>query len=96
MGFLGSWAVLAISHHALVAWAAACCGKHNFDQYSILGDDIAIFDKAVADYYLVLLSKLGVDVSLQKSFMEDGLAEFAKAYYRKGVDFKPISPSMLL
>lgn len=88
---------MALSHHVLVAWAAAEVYPGNlFLDYSILGDDIAIWDEAVARVYLSRLQLLGVEVSSHKSFAEVGLAEFAKSYYHYGKDLKPISPDLLL
>lgn len=43
-----------------------------------------------------LLTSLGVEVSIQKSFAEEGIAEFAKAYFVNGEDFKPLSPDLLI
>lgn len=96
MGFLSSWAAMAFSHHVLVRWAAVCVGKPEFTDYSILGDDIVIWDSKVANEYKILLSELGVEISIQKSFSEIGLAEFAKTYYCKGVEHKPIPGQSLV
>lgn len=46
--------------------------------------------------YRYILSILGIGVSSKKSFSEVGIAEFAKAYYRNGVDLKPLSPDLFL
>jgi len=39
---------------------------------------------------------LGIEISVSKSYRDYGLAEFAKGYYRKGHNLKPISPDLLL
>lgn len=62
----------------------------------MLGDDSVNWHKAVSAYYRKLLGYLGVRLAESKSFHEKGLAEFAKAYYRDGVDLKPISPNLFL
>lgn len=70
-------------------------GLESFEDYAILGDDIVIWNHRVAEEYLLLLENLGVQVSLTKTFKERGLAEFAKSYYRQGVDLKPLPASLL-
>jgi hypothetical protein len=42
------------------------------------------------------LTLLGIEISVAKSYRDYGLAEFAKGYYRKGHNLKPISPDLLL
>jgi len=66
------------------------CGLKTFTDYAILGDDIVIWNSSVAGMYSLLLDRLGVNVSITKTFSEKGLAEFAKSYYRQGVDLKPL------
>lgn len=95
MGFLSSWASMAFSHHVLVRWAAIIEGKHGFNDYALLGDDIVIWDESVANRYKILLGQLGVEISIMKSFQEKGLAEFGKTYFNRGRDLRPIPASNL-
>lgn len=89
MGALSSWAMLALSHHAIVQWAAYQVNKTGwgsrrwFPDYAILGDDIVIKDAAVASKYLEILGSLGVKVNLSKSLIsrEKRVCEFAKKYF---------------
>jgi hypothetical protein len=67
MGMLSSWAAFALSHHYLVQACAIRIGIPNFTEYSLLGDDIVIFDPIVAGSYRKALTLLGVDVSDSKS-----------------------------
>lgn len=63
-----------------------------FSEYAVLGDDIIIWNKPVADKYLNILKRLGVDVGLAKSIISlkgKGL-EFAKRTILNGVDVSPI------
>lgn len=83
---------MALSHHILVLWAATRCGRIRFDAYAILGDDVVIWDDLVAETYLQILKKLGIEVSLIKSFNQRAVAEFAKCYFMHGRIYKPISP----
>jgi len=93
MGMLSSWPVMAISHHMLVWWAYKLTypdrDPKNFEGYCILGDDLVIRDKYVAKSYLQLISALGVDYSVEKSFFSIGLAEFAKSLFLRGRDLTP-------
>jgi len=99
IGALSSWAMLALSHHILVQIAAHRAGvKEWFSHYALLGDDIVIADKSVADNYLSLMQSLGVPINLSKSFeMETGGLEFAKRWINPLYgDLSPISPGLVL
>lgn len=60
-----------------------------------MGDDILISDPAVAKVYLRALELLGVSISLDKSIVAVGRAEFAKSLFLYGKELKPISFSLL-
>jgi len=67
-----------------------------FTNYALLGDDITIADKAVADAYLVLMKDLGVEINLSKSLESElGLVEFAKRLILDGSDVSPVPPKLL-
>lgn len=92
MGALSSWAMLALTHHFIVQYAAHSCGKLGwFSQYLILGDDIVIFDKAVAQAYLKLMKTLGVDINLIKSVVSNTHFEFAKRFVSSEKNFSALS-----
>jgi len=95
MGALSSWAMLALTHHAVLQYAAylAYPGKPGwFQEYALLGDDIVIADKAVAEKYLVLMDTLGVEVGLSKSLVSStGSLEFAKRTWVRGRLSSPFS-----
>lgn len=90
--------MLALTHHVIVQVAARRVGhKRFFDLYAVLGDDIVIADKAVADAYLVLMDDLGVDINLSKSLTSDvGVLEFAKRLIIESQDVSPIPPKLLV
>lgn len=96
MGALSSWAMLAFTHHFLVQASAWLSGHTHMDRlytnYSILGDDLVLGDKVVADMYLKLLKSLGVKCGLHKSLISPkGTAlEFAKKTFWLGKDVSPI------
>jgi len=78
MGAYSSWAMLAITHHFIVRFSALKCGISNFRDYSLLGDDICIYNDAVASMYLKVMETLGVSINLNKSILSSDFAEFAK------------------
>lgn len=98
MGALSSWAMLALIHHAFVQWAALRCGLVKrpgdwFADYAVLGDDIAIASKPVAEAYQDIMARIDVAIGLHKSLISlPGLAiEFAKKFYLRGQNLSPIS-----
>jgi len=96
MGALSSWGMLAITHHYIVqysAWVSGVCPKYElFDQYAILGDDFVIWNKTVAQKYLKIMKRLGLEINLAKSIVSPhGKAlEFAKRTFVNGLDVSPI------
>lgn len=54
----------------------------------VLGDDLVLFDKDIADRYLSLCKQLGVSINLSKSIIAKSspVVEFAKRTSVKGVD----------
>lgn len=88
MGALSSWAMLAMTHHFIVQWAAYNARGDStlpfswFNEYAVLGDDIVIGDSAVAREYVALMDWLGVGINLSKSLIsKKRVCEFAKRYY---------------
>lgn len=100
LGFYSSWPLFALSHHVIL-WIAAdrvYPGK-KFRAYAILGDDVVIADRRVAEQYRSILQLLGVTISEQKSLISNsGAFEFAKRFYvRSGrIDLSPFSMRALL
>jgi len=94
MGALSSWAMLAMTHHLIVQYAAFQIYKDQvgyFSNYAVLGDDIVIFDTKVAKRYHSVILSLGVECNLAKSISSpsgDAL-EFAKRTFYKGENVSP-------
>jgi len=86
MGALSSWAMFSLSHHALVQLAAYRAGRTGFfELYALLGDDLVIADKAVAEQYQKLCATFGVEIGLAKSMISSNRSlEFAKVVYFAG------------
>jgi len=82
MGTYSSWAVFTLTHHLLVHYCASLCGKENFNQYILLGDDIVIKDNDVALKYIKILTSMGVEVSPNKTHVSDDTYEFAKRWIK--------------
>lgn len=94
MGALSSWAMLALTHHFIVQFAAYRAGLRGwFTEYGVLGDDIVLGRPEVAKQYLFIMRVLGVGIGLHKSLISrSGTAlEFAKKTFFKGVDVSPIT-----
>lgn len=82
LGYYGSWALFSLSHHYMVwlaAWIVDPLRRVPFKSDALLGDDIVIADRAVAERYRDLLRMIGVSVSESKSIdSKTGALEFAK------------------
>lgn len=82
MGALSSWPGLAITHHWIVQLAAfrVTNSRKWFTLYEVLGDDIVIFDEAVASEYRNIMAVLGCEINLNKSISSTSrpVFEFAK------------------
>lgn len=104
MGALSSWAMLALTHHALLQYIwfisnpTLSKNKDNwFTNYEILGDDIIIFDHKIASNYLTLMRALGVEINLSKSLISsEPTFEFAKRFIFRGIDCSALSWKHLL
>lgn len=92
MGAYSSWAVFAFTHHLVVQYAASLAGHvpWEFSRYALLGDDIVIYDPAVAIKYKEIMSILGVGISDPKTHQGNILNEFAKRVFINGVEVTPL------
>lgn len=91
MGAYSSWAMLAMTHHMIVQFAAfrSCVtsGGTWFKDYAVLGDDVIIWNERVAKVYLSVMKELGVEISPSKSLSSPkGVFEFAKRFVVAGQD----------
>lgn len=101
MGFYSSWAMLALGHHAMILYCAYKVGINTFNDYAVIGDDVAIWNKQVAEQYVKLMDHLDVPISKSKSFVPKSdigpcSAEFAKRVSREGVEITGISPDIAI
>ena len=96
MGAYSSWAMLALTHHLVVAKAAELAGINNFTHYALLGDDIVINHDGVAERYVHLMESLGVGINMSKSVISSELAEFAKRLVSPSFELSPIGAGNIL
>nr|QDH90821.1 MAG: RNA-dependent RNA polymerase [Mitovirus sp.] len=93
MGAYSSWGMLALTHHALVQFAAWRVGHRAwFTWYAVLGDDVVIADRDVANEYVKVMDELGVKIGFHKSIVSSNSSlEFAKRFFFKGEEVSPLS-----
>jgi hypothetical protein len=86
MGAFSSWAMLALTHHAMVQFAAYKAGEAKwFDRYAVLGDDIVIANDQVAREYRLICQEIGLGIGIAKSLVARGKTlEFAKKFFFRG------------
>lgn len=85
MGALSSWAMLAITHHAMMQFSAHSANHKSlwFKDYAVLGDDGVIKGKNPSSRYISLLKTIGVKAGLAKSILASNrfVIEFAKKFF---------------
>lgn len=86
---------MAVCHHFLVRMAGVSCGINRFSDYLILGDDIVIARKEVAEAYIKIIEDIGVGISINKRVISNDDrfgVEFASRYIvEDGQDISPLS-----
>jgi hypothetical protein len=80
MGAYLSWPTMALTYHYLVKLSDLRAGISNFQDYSLLGDDIVIANTLVAAKYKELLSILDMPISDTKTHVSNHMYEFAKRW----------------
>jgi hypothetical protein len=88
--------MLALTHHVIVKIAALRLKKQSFKSYLVLGDDLVIADKLVADMYLEIMKILGVEINMSKSLISSEMLEFAKLYLTRDHDLSPIGSGLIV
>jgi len=90
MGARSSWSACSLTHHLVVQYSASLIGEYPFNGYILLGDDIVINHDGVAEEYKKVLTGLGVEIQLTKSHVSSDTYEFAKRWFRQGVEITGI------
>jgi hypothetical protein len=96
MGAYSSWAMLALTHHVIVRYAAYQAGVRGSFNYVVLGDDIVINHDKVAQEYLHIMRALGVSINMSKSIVSSDMVEFAKRWSTPDYDLSPLGPGNIL
>jgi hypothetical protein len=87
MGAYSSWAMFSLCHHIVVQLSAKRAGlKLPFNDYALLGDDIVLTNSLVTKYYKEIMAKMGVEFSPTKSHESIDTFEFAKRWFKQGVE----------
>jgi len=87
MGAYSSWAVFTLTHHLVVQYAAKIAGENlPFCEYILLGDDIVIYNDRVSELYKLIIKGIGADFSEMKSHTSPYCYEFAKRWFRNGIE----------
>jgi hypothetical protein len=92
MGFYTSWPLTTLCHHFLIY---VCCREIGTSwkraNYKLLGDDIIIYDDALAEKYQEIIHLIGMDIQMQKSHIGNSLFEFAKRLFTPMGEISPFS-----
>jgi len=92
LGAYSSWVVFSYTHHLLVQFSAERVREDPM-QYSLLGDDLMIWNDAVAKEYERLIKELDVPISQSKSLSsasDRSTGEFTKRIFSGGIELSPI------
>lgn len=85
---------MALTNHILVRLAGVLVGLDKFDDYLVLGDDIVIANRKVANKYIELIEGLGVGISGPKRVVPvEGHpqgAEFASQFICDDMNLTPL------
>jgi len=100
MGFLSSWATLALVHHMIVrfAWFRVHNSYHipNY-KYLVLGDDLVISDPKLAAEYLEVVKLFSIPITRYKSFENATIANFAsQVFNNQGINISGLSLKEML
>lgn len=92
MGCYSSWAAFTLCHHLTVQYAQEVCRLKGIPQgtYCMLGDDIVIQGKDLAEAYQDILKTLDVPISEAKTHISSHCYEFAKRWILSGVEVSPL------
>lgn len=92
LGAYSSWPMFALTHHLVVIHAANVTNSE--PSYFLLGDDIVIQGRALAEKYKEILQHLGVEISQSKT-LEGSAIEFAKRLFKDGNEVTPVPVRMI-
>lgn len=88
-----------MSHHAVIRMLGerVCPGvKPGKLEYVVLGDDVLIWNDALAAAYKDFLAVMGVDWSPAKTYVSSEMFEFAKRIFFRGTEITPFPVSAVM
>lgn len=82
-----------MTNHTLARLAAFLeSGIKRFTNYFVLGDDIIIYNRAIAKRYIAIVQRLGANINDDTIYSNcDFYCEFAKRTFRNGVEISPLA-----
>jgi len=86
--------MLALTHHMIMQYCSLSLGHIGWCiLYEIVGDDIIIFNKVLAEKYLSVMSLIGVPINATKSVVSErgSVCEFVKRVSLHGKEITPFS-----
>jgi len=109
LGAYSSWAAFSLTHHYFIQF----CHYQNlntkqrqkyrimsFKDYTILGDDVTIWNSNVSSNYQDFLGKMDVPINMNKSITTTitgiNVGEFCKRIFMNGTELSPISLNAIL
>lgn len=101
MGAYASWPLCSLAHHLVVEY---CARQLNIRQpkhlYRMIGDDVIITERALAQKYKEVIQLLGVELNLGKTVISSEAsdysgAEVAKQLYLNGTCLTPLTPGFI-
>lgn len=101
MGAYASWPLCALAHHLVVEYSAYKLNiKQSKHLYRMIGDDVIITDRLLAQKYEEVIKLLGVDINLGKTVTSSenqnySGAEVAKQLYLNGKCLTPLTPGFI-
>jgi hypothetical protein len=99
MGAYSSWALCSLAHHMLVEYSGLGI-KNVKSKYRLIGDDLIITDKVMAQNYERNVNALGVDINFSKTVKSQAsadcsAAEIAKQLFLNGESISPVTPGLI-
>lgn len=89
LGMRFSMSMFSLAHNLLIAGISAELGFNPWDSFNVLGDDVVIYHREVAEVYSQLVQACGIPISWNKSHSSDLVAEFAGATITRDLVVRP-------
>jgi hypothetical protein len=94
MGAWSSFPLLGMVHHSILQWGAYQCESFPFGDYSIVGDDLIIFDypdERISTEYLAICKFFGIPISKTKTYRSGEFFNFISRSFLGEDEITPVS-----